>query len=1217
MQETDLRGSLAAAYNYFHALNHKSNVNKIKELAYKLKSGEYGIAFAGHFSAGKSRMINNLLGENILPSSPIPTSANLVKVHRGKADEDYARVFFHKEKPRKYLSPYDYDLLRSFCKDGDQIAEIELCRSDLELPEQVMIMDTPGIDSADDAHRAATEAALHLADVILYVMDYNHVQADLNLSFTRDLTMAGKEVYLLVNQIDKHVESELSFESFCSGLEKAFFDWGVRPAGFFYTSLKYAEHPHNQFAALKQMLEDRIAKRKELLSASIEASLRKIFQEYVQEVQEKCQSELEASKAVLAKLSEDRLQQLKHDYSRLNTELEKLTASWEDDFDAGMQRILDNAYLMPTSTRDLARDYLEACQPDFKVGLFTRGKKTMAELERRKRVFFADASEKAQSQLEWHIKTYFTDFARKHHADSQELTGYIEKVAVQPPEKLLTDAMRSGAKLTQDGSYVMNYTENFAEGTKAVARRKGIEYKAMLQDLLCVRTEERTKEVRSQLQAMEVYHRAWAAVDEAAAEVKSAAAEADRLMQTVKLPANWEEVFVREPLDEEIVAPLTTEQVELAVPAEKQKSLSQGAAVQPKAQSEPIVEATSIQSAKDDLSGKAALKHWSKKLSTAADILGTVPALQQLSGELAERAQRLDNKGFMVTLFGAFSAGKSSFANSLLGEALLPVSPNPTTAAINKICPVDAEHPHGTVIVKLKDEEMLLADVNRALSVFELKAQSCAEVIVLAEIAMADTSNDRQREKAFLRALVTGFAAAEPNLGKEVACTLPDFALYAAQEDKSCFVDWLEVYYDCEFTRLGITLVDTPGADSINARHTNMSFNYIRQSDVVLFVTYYNHAFGKADREFLIQLGRVKDAFALDKMFFIVNAIDLAENDEEAQGVISYVASQLKKYGVKKPQMFGLSSKQILAEKLAGKMTGFEFEMAFYRFVLEELTNIAVNAAAGEYELAGARVTELIALAQGSESDKEKRKAQILSNQSEAHKVLAGVSSQEMQNKQKQELHELVYYVKQRVFLRYTDFYREAFNPAVFKDKDNAKAKLHHALEELLQSMGFDFAQELRATTLRLEQFLIHQSVMLQQSINGKLLEISSELPISIHEGIYEAKLDFADAFADASLDTFAAALRIYKNPKSFFEQGGAKEMAAEIEKLLQPLADEYLYKQEAVMLDNFTAGTECVYNEVVERFQKRLAEGFAADFAALEGGVPIEALVDIKKQLA
>lgn len=106
--------------------------------------------------------------------------------------------------------------------------------------------------------------------------------------------------------------------------------------------------------------------------------------------------------------------------------------------------------------------------------------------------------------------------------------------------------------------------------------------------------------------------------------------------------------------------------------------------------------------AENNMSGHEALNYWGNKLRQGSKLIQNIPMLKQLSEELAERAQRLDNKGFMVTLFGAFSAGKSSFANSLLGEGLLPVSPNPTTAAINKICPVDENHPHGTVVVKLR-----------------------------------------------------------------------------------------------------------------------------------------------------------------------------------------------------------------------------------------------------------------------------------------------------------------------------------------------------------------------------------------------------------------------------------------------------------------------------------------------------------------------------------
>ena len=48
----------------------------------------------------------------------------------------------------------------------------------------------------------------------------------------------------------------------------------------------------------------------------------------------------------------------------------------------------------------------------------------------------------------------------------------------------------------------------------------------------------------------------------------------------------------------------------------------------------------------------------------------------------------------------------------------------------------------------------------------------------------------------------------------------------------------------------------------------------------------------------------------------------------------------------------------------------------------------------------------------------------------------------------------LVYYIKQRVFLRFGDFLKEAFNPALLKDDGrNLKKAIHAALRSI--SRGF------------------------------------------------------------------------------------------------------------------------------------------------------------------
>lgn len=80
------------------------NADKLLQLSAKARDGEIAVAFCVHFSSAKSTMINTLLGKELLPSNPIPTSANVVKIRAG---EPAARVYTHRG-----------TLLRSRHRDG-------------------------------------------------------------------------------------------------------------------------------------------------------------------------------------------------------------------------------------------------------------------------------------------------------------------------------------------------------------------------------------------------------------------------------------------------------------------------------------------------------------------------------------------------------------------------------------------------------------------------------------------------------------------------------------------------------------------------------------------------------------------------------------------------------------------------------------------------------------------------------------------------------------------------------------------------------------------------------------------------------------------------------------------------------------------------------------------------------------------------------------------
>ncbi|MCE5287593.1 MAG: dynamin family protein [Pelosinus sp.] len=1201
-----LKGKLLAAYEYLVKQHDQENAGKIKELAGKLVKEEFTIAFCGHFSAGKSTIINRLVGENLLPSSPIPTSANLVKV---KAGEEYAKVFFKNEKPRLYLAPYDYKMVKNYCKNGDEIKEIEISHADSRLPSHTVIMDTPGIDSADDAHRIATESAIHLADLIFYVMDYNHVQAEINFMFTKELTEAGKEVYLVVNQVDKHLSQEISFAEFKTSVANAFSSWGVNPANTFYTSLKEDDHEHNQFLELQDFLAERLETKDSLLLQSIFHSLQKIIKDHLGLIKKQDELALEPFRVILNELSAEEQQDLSENYNALCEEKSALSQGQlkaGSEFDDAVNKIMANAYLMPFQTRELAKSYLEACQSEFKVGFLFTKRKTLAERQARLKLFYQGIAEKTKSQLEWHLRDFLLRVLQKNGVQNKELLAKVQSFQVDFSSELLAGVVKPGARLS--GEYVINYTDNVANEIKLLAKSALAEVKAEIVHALHDKNTAMQERLTQRSAGLERYITALKQV------TKYESAEALRETKLIALLSGAGELtedsfhlFELDAEEFEVIYGETGTVCEI----EKKSSIS--------------VKQPSLKE-KRPLPAKALdrLKHTAEKVNKTAQLVQALPGFAKLAGELKEKAARLEHKGFTVALFGAFSAGKSSFANALIGERVLPVSPNPMTAAINKIKPVNETFQHGTVRVKLKEEGAMLEDVNHALKIFDVQAESLAEATTKAEeleSQLDQTGVAEQTNYAFLRGFIRGYTAFSQKLGAIIETTITEFSDYVAREDKSCFVEWIDLYYDCPLTRKGITLVDTPGADSINARHTGVAFDFIKNSDAILFVTYYNHAFSKADREFLIQLGRVKDSFQLDKMFFMINAIDLANNEEEKETVTLYVHEQLIKYGVRSPQLFPLSSLQALKEKeekTSLAVSGMSpFEEAFYHFITNDLASLAAKASEKELNRVYHLVAKLIESTREDAAVKQQKRAHIETEKAGIHRLLGQQTAHNLKKRLAQETEELIYYIKQRVFLRFNDFFKEAFNPTVLRDDGrDLKKALRNALNELIEQIGFDFAQEMRATTVRLDGFAEKVITEYQTTLGQTLCEINQDLSFSLFECKDKAQIDFEAAFKDTPYDLFLKAMAYFKNPKSFFEKNENKLMSDEIYRVLSAAAEVYLHKEGKRLQDLYGNVVEREFGKLILNISQQADDFYLSLLSALDGGVPVKQLLDIQQSL-
>ncbi|MFX3622761.1 MAG: dynamin family protein [Ectobacillus sp.] len=1174
-----------------------ANSARLQEIIRKYANQGFMIAFCGHFSAGKSTMMNYLYGENLLPTSPIPTSANVVKIEHGA---DRVILTLKSGEKHAYEGTYTDEQLKQLCKNGDEVTGVHIMRQGAPLPKGVMLVDTPGIDSTDDAHKLATESALHLADVIFYMMDYNHVQSEVNLQFVKELKQRNKFVYLVVNQIDKHKDEELPFEVYKASVLQSFSNWNIEIDGIFYTSLRRQEHPFNELQSLKQLLAEIVEKRRGYMDESARKETEYLLNEHIRFLHKKHEQEDGAFQHGHSH-PEASYEQIKSVLHKLYEE-EHMLAHKENDvksvFARGLDHILQNAYLLPFEVRALAERYLETELSNFKVGFFFSKSKTQKEKEERLHAFFEKFQQTAQTQLDFHIKEYLLSFLKEQGIYAEELGKEVYALSVAFNETLLQQLVKPGAGLT--GEYVLNYTNDVAAAVKKMFRAAAVAFFDSQIPLLVERWNRELAKVRQQIHEQEQL---------LAKQEEMARHEQERSDYIKGLYRVWNE-------EQQAETTLTLESV-LA----EEVSITSAQPLLLPALEEAVVEREEEQVAALKMgTAEDTIHAIIEQVKRAENMIRPISTLHHLYEELSQKRQRTETKQFTVALFGAFSAGKSSFANALLGEKVLPVSPNPTTAAINKILPATTEHPHGTVRIQIKSRETLLEDLQQVYKMFEEHAGTLEEAVDgIDSLLQHHAPSGRQKTTfSFLRAVQAGYASFSKRLGHMLTTTIEEFAEYVANEEKSCFVEYMELYYDCEFTRKGITLVDTPGADSINARHTDVAFQYIKNADAILFVTYYNHVFSRADREFLIQLGRVKDSFALDKMFFLINAADLAASANELQTVKDYIAGQLLQYGIRNPRLFAISSLFALDEKTGKavqpgqygimKQSGMQhFEEAFTSFMIRDLMLVSLTSLHSLLKGADRLLGNMIADAlQGNEQKQAKRQKYEQERQAMA-KLVSTYSVMTQEQALEQEIHELLYYVKQRIFFRFHDVFSEIFNPAAIRsDSSDVKQQLKDCVMAMIDFMKHDLLQEMRATSLRVESWMNKKLRFSQEELSKQCLELNEDIAFSGAEEFMYRSVVHEEPFMQLGVDQFKKAMSYFKNPKSFFEKNEKAYMQEEMKNIFDPLVSAYIETEQRILACHYKEEWETAWQNVKRVIMEDIMQHYEGVLYALSENMDV-----------
>ena len=112
-----------------------------------------------------------------------------------------------------------------------------------------------------------------------------------------------------------------------------------------------------------------------------------------------------------------------------------------------------------------------------------------------------------------------------------------------------------------------------------------------------------------------------------------------------------------------------------------------------------------------------------------------------------------------------------------------------------------------------------------------------------------------------------------------------------------------------------VTLVDTPGTNSIILEHAALTESFVHRAELVLFVTSSDHPFTESERQFLQFL---KSKWGR-KVLFVLNKIDL-KTPEELNEIVAFLEKNCYRLLGFEPKILLVSAKEAFKAKVEGDM---------------------------------------------------------------------------------------------------------------------------------------------------------------------------------------------------------------------------------------------------------------------------------------------------------
>ena len=169
-----------------------------------MEGKQYYLPFIGQFSAGKSKLINRLIGKEILPTKSVETTAFLTYISYADTESAILEYVDGTKEAIDISKIKELDHQRT-C-EGKAIAALRYMAPIDLLKSGLIIVDTPGVNTLINEHVKMTEGLLQNSQFIVYVSASSLTDSDKQM--IKKIDELGIEMVFVRTHIDEIHESE-------------------------------------------------------------------------------------------------------------------------------------------------------------------------------------------------------------------------------------------------------------------------------------------------------------------------------------------------------------------------------------------------------------------------------------------------------------------------------------------------------------------------------------------------------------------------------------------------------------------------------------------------------------------------------------------------------------------------------------------------------------------------------------------------------------------------------------------------------------------------------------------------------------------------------------------------------------------------------------------------------------------------------------------------